>query len=286
MVATLLDLARRGFVSIEEKTVVHRGLFGSEKQKLDYIWTRDREAYRAGQGKLAKHERMLIEFMFDKLAGGRDTIGLSEIGKKGSQMRVFYRQWSAAAKAQAAHQQLYDEQSLRGMSLGIITGLIGAICAGGAILLFGPWALILLGAGVLTLLSSLAIPHRTPEAELETRRWKALKNYLQRGHYAPLGSSLSANIDRYLVSAVVLGLSKKHLESLAAQVPSHTLHSSVPWYAMHATTGSSSSPAAFAGAFSAMVATAGSTTSSAAGTGGGATSGGGGGAGGGGGGAG
>ncbi len=207
MVATLLDLARRGFVSIEEKTIVHRGLFGSEKEKLEYIWTRHREACRDGLGKLEKHERMLIEFMFDRLAGGRDTIGLSEIGKKGSQMRTFYRKWSAAAKARAVQQQLYDEQSL------------------------------------------------------------------------------TANIDRYLVSAVVLGLSKKHLENLAAQVPSHTLHSSVPWYAMHAAGGSDSSPAAFAGAFSAMVATASSTTSSAAGTGGGATSGGGGGAGGGGGGA-
>ncbi len=285
LVATLMDLARRGFVVMREEEREKRGLLGGRKKVTEYFWDLKRDHYRENAGDLLKYEDELIRFIFDELAGGEDSIALKTIRKKRSKFTKFFKRWSREVKTLAREKGYFDEQSLHGMKCSVLVGIAMLVLAIPAALLFGPWALILAGAGVLVLGLSFVIPHRTPEGEIEARQWKSLKGYLGKRHLEALGPGLLTRIDSYLVYAIVLGLSRKAFRELAACIPPDAAQTYVPWFACHGAGAGTFSPGAFATAFSTMIASATSTASAASGAGGGASTGGGGGAGGGGGGA-
>lgn len=282
LVATLMDLARRGYLTLREERVEKRGLFGGERQASEYRLDLRRADYLARAGDLLPHEASLMRFLFEECFPGAEGFRLSDLRKRRREVTAFFGRWTKEVKAQARELRHYDPESLRGMRRSLVLGAAMIVLGAGAALLCGPWALILIGSGVLVLLLSLVIVRRTPGGEEEHRRFRELRRTLQ-GFAARggLGGEALERIDLYLIYGLVLGLGAKRLQALAASLPAEALGSHFPWYAAHA----GSSPASFASSFSAMVATAGSTFSSVSGAGGGASGGGGGGAGGGGGGA-
>jgi uncharacterized membrane protein len=115
--------------------------------------------------------------------------------------------------------------------------------------------------------------------KLKKKRWKALKNYLTKYHFANRSDqSWMEQIQDYLIYAVAMGAGVKPIQRLMEMVPSDKQHVYFPWYV--AASGSHASPADFASAVTTMVSAATTTVSSSAGVGGGASAGGGGGAGG------
>lgn len=286
LVATLLDLARRGLLVLREETRQKGTLFGGTKQKTAYIWQLKREQYRQERAALLAYEEQLIAFLFDELAGGADEIDMATIKKKSRQVRGFFRQWRSAVKQEGKRRGYYDEDSLRGMAYGIALGVVMMVLAIPGLIFFGVWSLVLMGAGLITLLLALLIAHRTREGELEARGWNGLKRYLKSADLGTAGHSIAhSNIGAFLIYGAVLGLSAAAYRRLADAIPSEQLALFVPWYVGAFGSGHGDVAAGLGAAFSSMVATATSTVSSASGTGGGASGGGGGGAGGGGGGA-
>ncbi len=285
LVATFLDLARRGFVSIREEEHDRRTLFGRMKKVKKHYWVLNRTYYRQHAGDLLDYEDALIRFLFDELAQGADEITPRMIAKRRRQFRMFFRQWRRQVTAHAKRKEYYNRESLRGRAFSFALGGVMVAASLLALLYFGSSALVLTGSGILVTFLSLAIPHRNAPAEIEARQWKALGRYLRGYHFRASGQAdLLTRFDRYLVSAVVLGLGVKVIRELAVQVPTGAATTHVPWY-VGTLGGQGFSPDAFASGFSTMVSSANSAVSSASGTGGGASSGGGGGAGGGGGGA-
>jgi uncharacterized membrane protein len=285
LIGTLLDLAARGFARLREERVEKKSLWGGMKEKAEYHWDLDRPYWRDHRGDLLAYENSLLEFIFDDLADGQDSISLEDVKKKRSEFRKFFSRWRKAVTEQAEKRQWFNRKSIRGfhysLALGGVMMALGALSA----FLFGIWGIGLLVAGGAIMMLSLLIPHRTAQGETYARQWMAVRRYLKAFEFRKADrSDLLAQISDYLVYGVVLGLSTKIYEQLASLLPEGQQSTYVAWYVYSGGRGGFS-PAAFGSAFSSMIQTATSSMSTASGAGGGASAGGGGGAGSGGGGA-
>jgi len=276
LVATILDLARRGFLVVREQKVEERGLLGSQRAGRDHVLEFRRDRRREDAARLRPHEEELLRFLSDELGRGRERLSLTELKGKQRALAAFVPRWRKQVAAEAGELRYFDPDSLRGMSLGIAVGLVMIVLGVGVTILCGPWGLILPAAGTIVCLLSLAMPRRSPGGEHEYRRWSALREALKSAA-AGAGPSgdLLARIDANMIYGLVLGVGAKRLRALAAALPAAS-QSSFPWYAAHG----SFSGAGFADGFSSLVATAGASLGGAAGSGGGASDGGGGGGGG------
>jgi uncharacterized membrane protein len=284
LVATLMDLARRGFVTVREEAGERRKLFGGTQPVTRYVWELDRAALATRREELNGYEAALLGFLFDELAAGADRIAVHELSKHRRELTRFFGRWRNQVKERARALQLYEPQSLRGMNLSVLIGVILIVLGIGGILLAGPWGLILVGGGLAVTLLAFAIPRRTLPGEREAEHWRSQRELIKQHLRAATGSALRERIDTYLVYATVLELGQKQLRQLAGVIPAEDAARYLPWYVAHG--GSDGfTPGSFASGFAAMAATAASAVSSASGAGGGASGGGGGGAGGGGGGA-
>jgi uncharacterized membrane protein len=284
LIGTLLDLARREFLSLHDEEVEKKGLFGRSYKRVEYSWHLDRSLWDKKRSNLLDYENSLISFMFDDLADGANQIEIKTLQKHQSKFVKFFQKWKKTVAEIGKKKDWFDKQSYRGMYYSMAIG-------GGMILLtipvaiyFGPWALLLGMSAFLVFFLSFAIMHRTKQGEIEARRWSALRRYLTKYQFRTEQAAVLKHIDDYMVYGAVLGIGKKVYNELAGLIPSGETQRYIPWY-IYSRSGQDFSPAAFSTAFSSMMATTTSAMSTASGAGGGATGGGGGGAGGGGGGA-
>lgn len=279
LVATLLDLARRGFIALREEGEEKRAFIGRTKKKTVYVLDLKRDFWSKNSSKLERYEDDLIRFIFDELGSGQDSIDLKIIEKKRRKFMNFFRDWKNDVKEIGKQQGWFDKESTRGMfySLGIAGAMF--LLTIPSIFLFGSWAAIIGIASVVVFMLSLFIPHRTQDGEMKAQQWKGLKRYLLKYHYRQAEkSTLLKNINSYFVYGVVLGLSKKIFQELANFIPADEYGHYLPWYVCHGTRTGGFTPESFASAFSSMIATTTSAMSTASGAGGGASVGGGGGA--------
>jgi len=284
LVGTLFDLAQRGFLKIKEEMKTKKGIFGSSKNRL-YFLELNRDFNSKNKGDLRDFEQSLLAFIFDDLAEGNDMIDFKTLKKRRSRFIRWFRQWKQEVEELGKDQLYWEKDSLKARNQGIVVSIILIAVTVVSAILIGTWAFVPgASAFILMILSSL-IPRRTPEFELEAKKWNALKKYLKKYHFRDSGSRLFLeNIGKFLVYGVILGLSSQVIKRMAEMIPEGEHSSYVPWYAAnhpHA----DFSPTGFGEALSSLMTTASSTMSSAAGTGGGASGGGGGGTGGSGGGA-
>jgi hypothetical protein len=279
LVGTMLDLSRRGFLALREERREVRSIWGGTKPKTFYHWDLNRDHWNRNASDLRDYETILLEFIFNDLAGGVDSVSIEEIKKNRRACVRFFRSWRKTVEAAGKQRLWYEPDSMRGMYYSLLLG--GVMTGGGMLLVFlmGPWGLILCGAGGVVLGLSLLIVHRTAEGETKARHWRAVQKYLKSYEFRGADRrTLLSQISDYLVYRVVLGLSSKLYEELAAYIPEGAHGTYVPWYLYAGTRPGGFSSAAFAEAFSSMVATTTSTMSTASGAGGGASAGGGGGA--------
>jgi uncharacterized membrane protein len=286
LVATLLDLGRRGILSLREEQVRKKSFWGGMKTRSEYHWDLDREGWDARATTMADYENSLIAFIFNDIAGGADTIPIETIKKKRRDFIKFFRKWKKSVEKVGKQKGWFDDRSIRGGYFSVALGVCLMLLTVLLFFLFGPWGAVSGVVGLVVLLLSLLIPHRTAQGETRFRQWKAVQKYLKAHEFRKTDRQHVLNqISQYLVYGVVLGLAEKYYRELAAYIPEGEHRAYVPWYVYHGHGTGQFSPDAFGQAFSSMIATTSSTMSSASGTGGGASGGGGGGAGGGGGGA-
>ena len=278
-VGTMLDLAKRGFVSLREEVEDTKGLFGGTKPKPQHYWDLNRSYLEQHAGQLAGFETSLLRFFFDELAGGQNSISMKAIGKARRKFTRFFGEWKKQVDGLGKQRGWFDPGGTRGMYYSFAIAAAMMVLAVAAALVFGIMAVILVMASAAVFVLGLFVPHRTAEGETVARRWGGLKKYLRRYQFREAGNEgLLSRISDYLVYGVVLGVGDKVYKELAVHIPAtdHAIY--VPWYVYHGGTAGGFSPASFGAAFSSMVATVTSTMSTATGTGGGASGGGGGGA--------
>ena len=291
IMATLMDLARRGFLEFSEEQELEKNFLGKEKWKTIHSWKLKKNYYQENGHSLAEFENMLIKFIFEELAPDQSlepdtvTVNLDTIKKKKSEVQKFFGKWSKEITKAGEQYNFYDQKSFEGRKKGMMVGGSLVVLALPMIPLVHAWALVPAIAGAIFMVGSYGIVHHNREGRIQEKKWKSLKSYLTGQKYksSELGSVLEF-IEPYFIYGVVMGLSKKHLDGLGSLIPADKGIYYMSWYHRQNTSDGFGGDS-FGSAFSTAVASVNSTMSSSSGAGGGASGGGGGGAGGGGGGA-
>ncbi len=286
LVATLFDLANRGFLSMEEFEKEKKKFFGGSEIVSAYAWKLDREKWRHESQTLLGFERSVVEFLFNELSGAAtDRIELDYLKKKQSKMTKFFHAWQKEVKEEGERRGWYDQTSKTGMYYALGFGIVLGALALASIVPFGPWAWLPGATAIVVTMLAFAVQHRTEVGETLARKWKAVSKYLRKGHFHSNSAGMLDNAANYFVYGPVLGVSDKTYKELAGFIPHDKQAYYVPWYHSTAHGHGFAGVSGFGDAVSSMISSTSTAMSTASGSGGGASGGGGGGAGGGGGGA-
>jgi uncharacterized membrane protein len=281
LLATLFDLAARGYLQLREEKTVSRFLgFSSTKWEAEIIF--EEEKLRLAPSELLPYERQLLEFLRTDLAHNNRRLGFAEIRKQPSKFRRFFEKWKKAVALQAGNPKLYDRPSIRaslitfGFWLLIITANAFAVYAMGEPAIPFPVISIILAP-----LAFVILRYDRETAE-KLDRLHAFRRYLKRFPQAhqKYGAPWQ-QADNLLVYATALNLAGAQIRPLVDAINQQRGEIAFPWFIYSGGEASTSIGAAMAS----MVDVAGTALSSTSGAGGGAAAGGGGGAGGSGGGA-
>lgn len=245
LVATIFDLARRGWLKIreEEKGKENDGWFSEDKAGFKVsLPNRDPD------DTLSEYEKMTMGFIRSQLSVGTDTF--EEIfSSNDSSAAKWYSKWTKQVKKAFDEQNWIDKGSYRGVIANSVVQFL-LMCLSIAMLIVGsPVAII---AAIITLalvIASFAIIRRTPDGEEVYQRWKNYRDGLKNADERTIRMEM---LDRHFIFATALHLSKKRIETIL-EAPQASTADMIPWIIL--AHGSTTSPAAMASSFSTLAAT-------------------------------
>jgi uncharacterized membrane protein len=278
--ATVMDLARRGYLRIEEIEVERRIL----KPRLSYRFERTDK-----NDQLEAFERRLLNWIFPGTA--RSVTQDELIARATADRERAHKFWQGFQK-DVTHALDRRDYIVRGKGLAFTIHF--AICAvllaaGIAALVLGAIVAGVAGVAAAVILAPLGVLHRsrTPAGTRRHAEWKGLRAYLE--DFSSLGEAPMGHLalwEQYLVAATALGVADKLIEGLRVRFPEQADQalSQTAWYATMRSTDRPMGEgfAAFGSTFGSASVSSFSPPSSGGGAGGGFSSGGGGGGGGGG----
>jgi uncharacterized membrane protein len=243
--ATILDLARRGYLTVHEKE--ERTLF-FRKEILSFRLTEKGKEREAGKDldALEKEVLSLLKTLRSSPDDAVTTRDIEEWGKKvqggKSNMFRFLEKWDEELRKKVEEQYfpLLDKTAERkkrlftGLGVAYFVAVFLTIFVGHASLSFFGFLLVPLALLVVffMFLVQRFLSRWTPEAALEYRRWMAFRRFLTDFSLlkeAPV--TLLALWDQYLVYAVVLGVAEKLLQNIKRYVQETQASFQVPsWY--------------------------------------------------------
>lgn len=206
--ATLFDLARRGYIELEDRTEVKSGFLGTkERVETSIVCRKEYEVDTA----VRPFERDLLDLVF-KTAGGADggpgaRVELSDLKaylkKKPQKFQTWYKAWQKAVKDEAKPLGFIEPQSQKTMTIFL------AVFLPVAIILFNPVLLVL--AGVL----SPQLKRRAYPWAQENENWKAFRRFLDDfSEFKEVPAEAYKLWEFYLVFGILFGNAKKILRSL------------------------------------------------------------------------
>lgn len=223
--ATILDLARRGYLTIEERRTERKrmlGLLGTATD-VDYV------IRATGKGKddtLLEHEKALYNILLYTIGDGQ-SVTFDEITayakKKPGTFAYYYRDWQAKVRDDAKRNDFFDSSSSTGRLVGVLCG-IGLVLAGVGLSLLSfafvvssvTWAI----TGVIIVILSAAIKRRSRKGQNEFAMWRAFRRFLldfSSLHDVPVPAL--ALWEHYLVYATALGVARQVIEQLKVVFP-------------------------------------------------------------------
>jgi uncharacterized membrane protein len=287
LTATLIDLARKGHLRLDEYTPEKRGLFGGKKQ--DYRITR-----LTNEATLTAHEQKFLTFLFSEVASGKQELTFIELENfaKKSQTR-FYKFWQDWQQTLSTHgDHFFDHSTMIGKAITLTLGVIMFPLAFLAMNILTP-ALII--GSIILVVTGITLRRRSQTGVEDFVRWRAFRRFLL--HFSEMERHNIPSLviwEHYLVYAISLGVAKeviKQLQIVYPQMEGGGHRFGAGWWYFHGARGPASfgnmtnSFEGFTSQINQSLRTASSAASSGTGKGGGFTGGGGGGFGGGGGGA-
>ncbi|MEQ8235434.1 MAG: DUF2207 domain-containing protein [Syntrophomonadaceae bacterium] len=298
LTATILDLARRKFLRIEEETIEVPQFLVFHKEittyRLTFVTPPEPAALRKpGEAVLKGHEQKLLDYLHRTIGDGNDSLTLHDVEEfakdKSKEFYSFWTKWTDGIKKQTEPLKFFDDPG----KMPIITFLAGlGIFILGCFLVIPMTVLgvaMILGGAILAIVP-LFFTRRSVSGEEDMARWQAFRRFLldfseMQRHEIP-----SLVIwEHYLVYAVTLGVAEeviKQLELVFPNMQEDDYHFGQGWITYRSSGGMAALPASFNNIVSAMddalssAMTAASRSSSGSGGGGGFSGGGGGGGGG------
>lgn len=275
LVATLLDLARRGIITIREEDQ-EKGFFGWRWKKQEYLIHFETDKINDNRSRLQAHELELLRFLQDEIAQGAARIPFSAIPKSRRKFLKWFQQWRKRIKAMVADQQYFDPESVRAAIRGSLAMLVLAGIGVLAVFKMGNAGIPFIISGVALTALAFVILRYSKETAAQRGRLLGFRDFMKR--VSKNQSSVNFNLQTLepaLIYAMAVDFPSHALKKLLQNVEQYLGTVNYPWYvSQHRAHGN------FAEGMSSMMTAASTTLSSASGAGGGASSGGGGGAGG------
>ena len=225
--ATLMDLARRGYIRMEPVQREEErlgGLLGTSTREDVMLY-----CLKGADNSLRPHEIMLLGFLFNDVGAGQAVFPFSALQQYGSEytknMKRFMDDWFQTVRATAEEQGFFEQsKSVIGsfwLKLVALAFLIGAIGCGNS-RQYQEFALSLgFNAVAFGLLASAgSAERRTVYGETQVAMWEAFKRFLK--DFSNLDKAQLPQLilwEHYLVMAVVLGVAKEVLRQLPVVYP-------------------------------------------------------------------
>lgn len=206
--ATLFDLARRGYVELEDQEVEKQGLFGT-KEEIQTAVTLKKE-YASDPG-LLPYERDVLELLFEtvvqtgKKPGARFNLDELKkyLKKKPQKFQTWYRGWAKKVDGEAKRLQFIEPKSIRSRNVFLAATIPLAVLTLNPIL------------GVLAAFFIPKIKRRSEHWARENELWKSLDRFLDDfSDFEELPAEAYKLWEHYLVFGILFGNAKKILKML------------------------------------------------------------------------
>lgn len=225
--ATLMDLARRGYIRMEPIRWEEErlgGLFGTAMKEDVVLY-----CLKGADDTLRPHEIMLLGFLFNDVGSGQASIPFSVVGQYGKDytknMKMFMDDWYQTVKQTAEERNFFDLSGsvIKSVWLKLLTlafFVIAISCANSK--QYQEFAISIgIVAGVFALLIAVGgSRRRTVYGETQWAMWEAFKRFLK--DFSNLDRAQLPQLilwEHYLVFAVALGVAQEVLRQLPIVYP-------------------------------------------------------------------
>jgi uncharacterized membrane protein len=225
--ATILDLARRKFLYLEEATLEVPKLLGSKEittYRLKFLSAPEPAALRKPEeAVLQPHEQQLLDLLRKDIGEGQEQIYLTDIEKyakdNGEKFYKFWKEWASGLVVQGEKLKFFEDKGK--MPLLSVLGGLGLIILGSILVAkTGVIGFALIIAGVLFLIIPSLFKRRSVSGQEDYVRWRAFKKFLE--HFSEMERHEIPSLiiwEHYLVFAVTLGVAKEVIKQLELVFP-------------------------------------------------------------------
>jgi len=256
-IATIFDLARRGYLNVKEEKKIQLKFFEKKEQK--FILTKKGKKELTSPKKLLDFELTVLKLLFQVVpSGGSIDIKDNEIKIKAkkiysevtssdilkwnqrkrlglSLIKTLYAK--ARSWFESKHFRIHTKLSMAKRKLFLMVSITYLVLISVFLVIiqaaFIPW--IIVGGiiiGLFLLFGSIPILRKTPEATLAIKKWKAFKKFITDFSVMEDAPATLIHIwDEYLIYAVVLGVAVKLLKNLKRLAEEqHVAFAAAGWY--------------------------------------------------------
>ncbi len=235
LTATWLDLARRGFLSVEEIV----GLQGSGKDESSYKFIRKQVAIEEWNT-LRSYEKAAFELLFDEI--GKEEVTLEEFRAYAKEhaktFSTFWQEWVTQVKDTSKEHGFSDSEAKKALwfliPILLLVG-IGFLVLGLELYATGIAALVMSFVALLFVVA--AASRRSEQGHEEYTRWRAFRRYLKESSRVDTARVGSLGIwEEFLPYAVTLGVADQMLKQLEVRFPNledDGYHFASSWFFYH-----------------------------------------------------
>ncbi|NLY76918.1 MAG: DUF2207 domain-containing protein [Tissierellia bacterium] len=197
LMATIFDLARKGYISIEAEDTKRINNFKLVRLKKD-------------ESELLEHERFLINWLFDKMGDGKAVESRDIKRYSKDQVMDFYKDhtnWVKAIKEEARKRGYYDEASRPFGILLLILSIIGFVIAITSLAHESMFGLLLLLTALPSFIYSITIFGRKSDyGYVQIKRWRIFMRDLRKMSSSLNIGDLFLSLDKALIYGLALGI--------------------------------------------------------------------------------
>ncbi|MDD3654210.1 MAG: DUF2207 domain-containing protein [Desulfotomaculaceae bacterium] len=227
LTATIMDLARRRFLSIEEERLQVRKMLGTREVKtyrLTFLPAPEPASLRKPEeAALRPHEQDLLDYLEHTIGGSRGFVYLSDIEqyakKNGRAFYSFWQQWTAGINDQGERLDFFTHSGnmpLVTLLAGLALFTLGAIAVSNMSIL---GAALMLAGAVMGLVPR-SFKKRSAAGQEDFVRWQAFRRFLQ--HFSQMERHEIPSLiiwEHYLVYAVTLDVAREVIKQLEIVFP-------------------------------------------------------------------
>ncbi|QUH26479.1 DUF2207 domain-containing protein [Serpentinicella alkaliphila] len=232
--ATIIHLALRGYIRLDEYSLEKKSLF-SKKSESDFKITRLEKS-----DSLQTHEKKALDFIFEEISKDYNHVTFNDIENyaknKPKRFLGFWQSWVDGLGYTGKTYNFFDDGTSKGTIIGVITGIFMFFIGIGSVIvlstIFSGIALIL--TSFVVVLVAITLNRRSQKGEEDFVRWMAFKRFLL--HFSEMNKHELPSLviwEHYMVYAITLGVAKeviKQLQILFPNLQEGNHHFGYGWY--------------------------------------------------------